>query len=694
MKKIIFFQVVMICLCGSAQQTKKSSQSAKPQIKKEVPDQSVTENTSGFRSPLVSIPYKGVVTAPSPAQAKDNLLWYKGKKVNDSLLITTDAKLVLYSKSRNMVVVQPPTKTDPSLKILKRIEAIEEDKKKLVEATAGKPNNFFLYPHIVAAFKEFDEQNKYYAEALKNVIPLPEKINTAFAKSYTTGGYASLIPKIIYGVPSAIKQVYDEIIQKKKNYPSLDFPPPPTENFSTCYQCDGIAKNQYAINKFKWNKEFSQYEADLVERSQSVFKTIELLSLNSDPEAMQIKADLDKVIEFSFARMKNKVDLLITKYGKDFTRLPTIIATALSIERQKQLLDASENDTYSETMLKLISLFNGFDKYLQQQMEERNYDVAFNMAFIIGIERQRQLLGAVEENNIPALIEKINAFNRFKMEMEVDFAISCDDNGDATCPFLSASGSLTTKRDFYVSFTPYKCGGYQIYLTHILYNPETEALNRELHYTSSVEEVNKYELELIASDGNEKTVYADDDGNRKIKTESFTGVKVLSHLPLTRIYFCKDKKDTLYVLGFYNKYLETSDKRHYTKSISEYMNYLVANTSEEELEAHMPKVVAKSEEYEKRMKNYEVEPTGFEKADKMQNQFNIVNLYQQNAETIINYLTKDAAIFFNAENGEQEIMNAATEVSGKTIENMKVNKGIVKIKIVHDPLPYKTTLKK
>lgn len=686
MKKIFFFQLLLLCLQADAQKPKNTTPPKLP-VKKELPGE-VTENTSGFISPIVSIPYKGLVTAPTPAQAKDNLLWYKGKKVNDSIIITTDAKLVLYSKNRNIVVVQSDAKKDPWLKTIQRMEAIKQDKKKLVDATAGKPNSFFLYPHISATFKEYDDQNKEYAEVLKNVIPLPQAVSTATFQKFSTGGVASLRRLYFAGVPASIKQAFDEVMGKKKNYPSLDFPAPPQEDFSICYQYDGIAKNQQYINNYKWEQEFTKYEKDLVNRSLSIFKTIEQLKLNADPEAIQIKTELDKVIEFAFARMKNKVELLVKNYGKDFTRLPAIVRMAIAIERQKQLMGTSE-ESNGKLMQQVISLLDGSDKYIEEQMTARNYDVVFNIAFLIGIERQKQLLGGEEKNTIPAIMEKFKAFNRFKMQMEVDFAYSCD-NDDGTCPYHSVAGTLATKKDFYVSLIPYKYGSFQIFLTNTIYKPEEEAINRELDQETP--DVAKYDLELTALSGYKKTIVADDNGNSKIITEPYTGAEILSHLPAARIYFCPEKQDTLYLLGFYPKGGGTSSKAYW---MHYEMNHLLANISEDELNAHMPQIVGDAESYKKRMKAYEIDPTGFDKLDKEQNQYTIVETYQKMTENIAKYaMTKDAAVLFEAENGNPEIMNTKADVSGKQIEKVKINKGTIEIKIVHDPLPYKTALKK
>jgi len=94
-----------------------------------------------YQSPFIRLT-KLPVVAPIAAQAKDRLLWYKGKKSNDSTLITTQGRMVRYSKNRNMVIVQPNEKKDSSImKIVTNLAAQDNgptrsSAKKLREKTA------------------------------------------------------------------------------------------------------------------------------------------------------------------------------------------------------------------------------------------------------------------------------------------------------------------------------------------------------------------------------------------------------------------------------------------------------------------------------------------------------------------------------------------------------------------------------
>src|SRR3982750_1138692 len=47
---------------------------------------------------------------PTKAQATDQLLWYTGKKVNDSMIVTPIGEVVKYSKRSQQVVVQLPSR--------------------------------------------------------------------------------------------------------------------------------------------------------------------------------------------------------------------------------------------------------------------------------------------------------------------------------------------------------------------------------------------------------------------------------------------------------------------------------------------------------------------------------------------------------------------------------------------------------
>ena len=51
-------------------------------------------------SPIEPLVIKQPITVPTAAQANDHLLWYTGKKINDSTLVTMKGMVVQYNKSK------------------------------------------------------------------------------------------------------------------------------------------------------------------------------------------------------------------------------------------------------------------------------------------------------------------------------------------------------------------------------------------------------------------------------------------------------------------------------------------------------------------------------------------------------------------------------------------------------------------
>jgi len=70
------------------------------------------ETIKQAQSPYVPTTIKQPVTIPTTEQAKDKLLWFSGKKLNDNTLVTVKGLLVQYSVKKSMVIVQLPKKTD------------------------------------------------------------------------------------------------------------------------------------------------------------------------------------------------------------------------------------------------------------------------------------------------------------------------------------------------------------------------------------------------------------------------------------------------------------------------------------------------------------------------------------------------------------------------------------------------------
>lgn len=320
---------------------------------------------------------------------------------------------------------------------------------------------------------------------------------------------------------------------------------------------------------------------------------------------------------------------------------------------------------------------DGFDEYLQHQMDLKNYNTVFNLAFIIGMERQKQLLGAGEENGL-SFLDKFWAFNRFKMSMDMDFDLVFKDSENK--PVLKANGATGTMQNVYVSLGLIDCK-FQLFLTNTNYENGEES---------------EFRIPLSAKGG---TKSIKDEKDRWV-TYSYSGPKeMLAIFPATRISFCNNSQpDSMYVQTIRYK---TDDLSVYAKSVQNaytidflaYANNLFATPSQ---------LLEATDE----MKNFGMEmmqvysssqidqPTGNPVLDKMQNNYNLVVKQQQLQSKLSEAaMMPKTLILFDAKNNDNTLIDAETDTAHKD-QQMELTKGIIKVKVVHNPLPYNQPLKR
>ncbi|HJW17687.1 MAG TPA: hypothetical protein VJ499_11230, partial [Flavisolibacter sp.] len=108
----------------------------------------VPQNTQihQITSPIVAVKLPANVAIPNTANARDHLLWYKGKLINDSVLITTKGNFIVYNKRDNRIIVKPNPPEDQFGPLVQELMKTEERKKLFVETFSKKQNCFFYYP--------------------------------------------------------------------------------------------------------------------------------------------------------------------------------------------------------------------------------------------------------------------------------------------------------------------------------------------------------------------------------------------------------------------------------------------------------------------------------------------------------------------------------------------------------------------
>ena len=129
-----------------------------------------TLNKSVNDSPIVPIKLDQPVKTPTPDQATDRLLWYSGKKINDSTLVTVKAMVVQFQPKRNRVIVQPNAMSDQFRRLTEELKKSEQRKDELIDKVEGLKNGTLYYPQLVFALKYYDDFDKRYSGVVNNSI--------------------------------------------------------------------------------------------------------------------------------------------------------------------------------------------------------------------------------------------------------------------------------------------------------------------------------------------------------------------------------------------------------------------------------------------------------------------------------------------------------------------------------------------
>jgi hypothetical protein len=391
----------------------------------------------------------------------------------------------------------------------------------------------------------------------------------------------------------------------------------------------------------------------------------------------KMENDLDKVILFAFDRGKEKIDLLQQQFGKDYKRLPIVIEEMIALERQRQLYGLTDN---SEVLEKAGDMIKDFDEFLRHEMDVKNYNLVFNVAFILGMERQKQLLGLSDDVSFQYL-DMINAFNRFKFELSINFELqSYDSEGKLS---MEATSKVETYKEIFVSVGRVDCR-YQLFLTDIKYGDENT-------------DEKEYRIPMKVKEG-KKIVYDKENGNH---TYPYSGPALLYDIfPLVKIDFCKAQVlDTAFIeMPVYQdenlSSLAPSVQNAYTIDMMGYLGLLFFNPKELEGKTQDMESIGK-QMLNVFSSNHVQESTGFAKLDQMQENYYIgKELYEKQMQMAQLAINNKLRFLFDAKNNDETLINETNNASRNIDEKMKITKAIVHVRVVHFPGDYRVTPKR
>jgi hypothetical protein len=373
---------------------------------------------------IISIALFSLCTITISAQVTDSsyyLLWYKGKKIKENVLLTPKGDVVNYNPSKRTITVNSKSGEgkqmyDMLAELSKTQQRIKEITGRLMKKLPKDALPAVLYNVSIAC----NQVNEEYSSALSAEINIPEL--ELPGKSLLTPGHGPS-PIINKSTTDPLDKMIEEMhhymdVHKEDKFTALLLPVPPKFDYTYCYSCDAEKKEVYkkALEKFK--KELAEVDEDIVIIKKAYAASHQAYLTRTGASNETIQNELNDVIVFIWERTFRKMMVLMEKYFNDPERCPALLQVALSVERQFQITGSPVHfpDGYYLQALKTMS------GHIAKAIDENDYTIALNLQFIIGIERQFQLFtGGTMPDDI---LTKALAFNQFKLNMDISAKIS------------------------------------------------------------------------------------------------------------------------------------------------------------------------------------------------------------------------------------------------------------------------------
>lgn len=634
-------------------------------------------------SPIEPVVLKQPLVVPTTAQAKDRYFWYRGKKINDSTLVTTKGMVVQYKKKKLQLVIQPEKKTDSLFMMAaQEITKNEERKNALVKNIEGRKNGFTLYPHVNKAMTIYDDLVKRFASPVRNSFnfnPLPRPLAFSIDHEQVSAWAAhgpSQAEVVVDDFPDDrlkwVLQQLEEAKRKAKQLPPIsDFPAPPRKDLGMCASCDkDLIRKQFVLDSI-WIETYQGKETEIMQQVISAVHAYEIYGL--EDSADYVNRTFKEMESQLLGRMLNKDKLLMERNGKNLEYLTVIAQVVLGHERQLQLLGLGEDGSFSSGAMDLLSgQFEIYNQYYKEQVGLRNHDFVLNLSFHLGMERQLQLLGN-EGLGLSTLLEDYTSYNRFALTLEVDF--SWEKKTSSGELDMKATGNMASGGKTYTMLMPDSCGfrmiPYQtIDLTKMVYTDVTISLQVK---------------------GGVKTI-RDDQG--KLKTIAYSGPASFNmNLPKSRIDFCNNRvPDTLFVSGFSGNEevaalaaggLEAI-RTKYTVDMAAYANLVFYTESDTDPADEAMKV---ANDMMRSIGGAMQQSAPGDLMGKMKMQYEgFMHSEDQQKALQATISTQKATLLFNANNRSTVLADQYIDTKRKLDDDAELTRGMTHLRIVHEPL--------
>jgi len=643
-----------------------------------------------YISPVVQIPVKGPVIAPTKEQAKDSMLWYRGRRLNDSMLVTTQRTVVLFSRNRNMIVVQAdPSKDTLCINIARNMARNGQWTNEYINHLAGIKNSFFQYPQTMTTMDEFRFIEETYNSIIGNTIDLPPPGSlgaTFFNGNNTTGGPSGSDDLSSEDASDVLRILHQHLVDHMRNPPPLNVTLPPAfyrpcveECNTVCPECDNVNKRHIWIRE--WQERFLKYEKELLGRMKALSYWITRSGItNIDSRIPGIANDLNNALFMAFDRWDQKVKKLEELNNADQSDnkifcMEIVIENLLYLQVQKKNYYGTVDHSYTSR----INDFVGKNQqaiidYYEEKMRQYEFHDVLDSWVAAGFTRHYKIIMGSGEP-MKALEEKIRKFNRFALTLTIDFNVELR---DGEMPAIETEGKLSNKDKVYVSLGRLSKCRWQLYLTYTDYTKMDE---------------HSFRIPLVVENGTKYTYLKNP---LRVVRKEYSGPKdMFMVFPYMSMNLCENNSEPDSMIVDVLRYVQEDltqykpGENEYSVDLLPYVNKLFI--SAEKTRQNSQDVV--TEAFEMMAAAYTHgrvdRPTGYQKLDMMQVDFKMKGIQQQHQQMAARLTSfPNMLINLNAAQGNrnptllyENFGRSNTELEGNY--NLKTGHGVVSI--VHDP---------
>jgi hypothetical protein len=362
--------------------------------------------------------------AQKKADTSFRLLWFKGKKINDSTLMKLTGEKLSYSPSQGRVSVAYPAGRDPVAGLRNEIGRNEASKTQIDRKIAGAAGSPRPPGMVVAANRGFDQAAGDVQALIENSFSLYEPAVENFAQVQLAIKMSEL--------PQVVHEYYNEVMDYV-HHPDPDSAftpvPPPSFQFDYCYPCDAGRKETYRRDSAAFINSFLKKESLNRGKAGNVLAYFQRLKPKPGPDslfAMKMRNDMYEALTIISERIEKKLIHVWNTYKGDPAKVPFLVGLLMKMSHTRDLMGLKKTPGFPDIGILSLRLLAVTLDVLRKAKTERDYTVLLNVRGIMYLFKYAQLLGLAPEE-FEQGIDEYMKMNQFQVTVDAEAKIEAEE---------------------------------------------------------------------------------------------------------------------------------------------------------------------------------------------------------------------------------------------------------------------------